>query len=67
MSAKQATLRPEIQLLNALLSCKSREERAQVTSVYICGRADAGNIPAVDLVVWVLKANRFGCFFGGGC
>lgn len=30
MSAKQSTLRPEIQLLNTLLSCKSAEERGQV-------------------------------------
>lgn len=30
MSAKQATLRPEIQLLNKLLSCKGQQEREQV-------------------------------------
>jgi hypothetical protein len=35
MSAKQSTLRPEIQLLNTLLSCKSAEERGQVSHAHI--------------------------------
>ena len=44
MSAKQASLRPEIQLLNILLACNTEDQRRQV-----CHRRETGifNVPGL--------------------
>ncbi len=50
MSAKQATLRPEIQLLNTLLACNTENQRRQVWF-----RRETGNsASAVSLIVSAL-------------